>query len=235
MKTSKTILFIVITLVMLNNVEHLAVVHYSIAQRPFPVFEFDWLNKLHSLGVVIIFEVVVITFVREGKKEFSLFFTICIWVLSMIYYETPTLLATNHWKELTAASVYSTIFTISIYMCSEMLAQWYQEGNMVSILSAKINELRSQVKDLQANCTTWEAKAMKLQLELDQLKESSTDKDHKIQALTRLVDGYQKNQEKVKEALTCPHCKNFIAGNEAQLRSHKGHCPENPINKTIKA
>ncbi len=68
MKTSKKVLLFVITLVMLNNVEHMAVVHHELSRKLFPELLGDWVNKLHSFIVVIIFEIVLITFVRERKR-----------------------------------------------------------------------------------------------------------------------------------------------------------------------
>lgn len=232
MKISKTILFTVIALVMLNNVEHLAWVHYAIANKPFPTLQFDWLNKVHSLLVVVIFEIVVITFVRAGQKGFSLFFTFCIWILSMIYYKAPDLFILQHWEDLIAATVYSTIFTISIYMFSEMLAEWYQEQSMVKILSTRINELQAQVKELQSKCSTWEAAALQEQAKFEESHAELVEAHSQIQTLKSEIRRYQILEEKSLKALKCPHCNDFTADSEAQLRSHKGHCPHNPKLKT---
>lgn len=233
MKTSKTIIFIVITLVMLNNVEHLGMVHYDLARKLFPIIGAgDWLNKAHSIVVVIIFEIVVVTFAILGKKGFSLFFTFCIWIISMIYYDAPDLFMQQRWEDLIAATVYSSIFTISIYMFSEMLAEWYQDDSMVKILRARINELQSTVKDLQSKCSTWEASALDTEAKLKEAEGTIAVLSGKHAALQRELTTYQRAEEKAREALRCPHCRDFIADTEGQLRSHKGHCPENPNSST---
>ena len=231
MKTSKKVLLFVITLVMLNNVEHLAVVHHELSRKLFPELFGDWLNKLHSFIVVIIFEIVLITFVREGKKGYSIFFTFCIWILSMIYYHAPALFMNEQWTALTAAAVYSTIFTISIYMFSEMLAEWYQEESMVKILTNRINELLSDYKTLKDNYTTLESNTNQYRAECDQSRSTIIDLQSQVTSLTSRINHYRELEAKSKKALTCTHCKDFIAESEAQLRAHKGHCPQNPINQ----
>lgn len=213
---------------MLNNVEHLAWVHYEIANKPFPEIGEDWLNKLHSLLVVIIFEIVVITFVRSGQKGFSIFFTFCIWILSMIYYKAPDLFFQESWQNLTAATVYSTIFTISIYMFSEMLAEWYQDENKEKILCTRINELQAELKQSQANCTTFQSELDKWSAGYNELHKDMEELESENVKLRRQLTEYQKAEEAARESLRCPHCRDFIADTEGQLRSHKGHCPNNP-------
>jgi len=231
MKTSKKVLLFVITLVMLNNVEHLAVVHHELSRKLFPELLGDWVNKLHSFIVVIIFEIVLITFVREGKKGYSFFFTFCIWVLSMIYYHAPQLIAEGQWEKALAASVYSTIFSISIYMFSEMLAEWYQEENMVKILSTKLIEHQAEIKNLKVRGQDLEASAMQWQAQCEQAQSAVDQLKAQISTLQSQIHKYSEAESKAKKSLTCPHCKDFIAESEAQLRSHKGHCPQNPKSK----
>jgi len=219
MKIPKNILLLVIALVMLNNVEHLALVHYTIAQRPFPILAFDWVNKAHSTLVVIIFEIVIITFVLAGKKGFSIFFTWCLFILSMIYYDAPGLMISARHQDLVAATVYSTIYSISIYMFSEMLAQWYHEQRMDQFAQKKIDGLRADLSEaregLKQSATTI-TKLEASQIELQQLR---------VQ-----LKQYEKEKQVARERLTCPFCHTFQAETEGQLRSHKGHCPDNPKN-----
>ncbi|MEO9474162.1 MAG: hypothetical protein ABJG41_01465 [Cyclobacteriaceae bacterium] len=231
MKTSKKLLLFVIGLVMLNNVEHLAWVHYDLANKVFPELPFDWLNKLHSFIVVIIFEVVLVTFVREGKRGYSIFFTICIWVLSLIYYDASELIASSQWQNATAAAVYSTIFTISIFMFSEMLAELYQGENMVQILSTKIQQLQAELKESAHNLNERHAELAEVQAKFQESQSQLLKSQAEATSLASQVTKYQKAEESRKQDLTCEHCKTFVAESEANLRSHKGHCPDNPKNK----
>ncbi len=227
MKTSKKIITFVIALVMLNNVEHLGHVHYTLSVKLLPELIGDWLNKLHSVVVVIIFEVVVITFAREGKKGYSLFFTFCIWILNMIYYKAPELLINGDYEQLTAATVYSTIFTISIYMFSEMLAEYYQEQNVVKILESKLVELRSELKQSQSELKDCHAELVEAQTVQANLSECRAELVEAQNALKQ----YQEAESKAKKDLTCPYCKSYQAESQGSLTAHKGHCPDNPKNQ----
>ncbi|MEQ8548716.1 MAG: hypothetical protein RIC03_12440 [Cyclobacteriaceae bacterium] len=220
MKTSKSIITAVIVLVMVNNVEHLAWVHYELAMKLFPIVPGDWLNKLHSVAVVVIFEIVVITFAREGKQGYSQFFAFCIWILSMIYYDTPGLFMAGNWQLLIAAAVYSTIFTISIYMFSEMLAERQNETRMEAILADKNLRLQAESNELKEH-------NIKAQDEINELKANCNELPELRKSLALL----QREKEEMLSRLKCPYCKHYKAESEAQLRAHKGHCSHNPVNK----
>lgn len=229
MKVQKTVLFIVIGLVMLNNVEHLAWVHYTIANKLLPVVgEFDWLNKVHSIVVVVIFEVVVITFAVQGQKSFSLFFTFCIWIISMIYYDTAGLIEASHWQEAISATVYSTIFTISIYMFSEMLAEWYQDERMVDVLTKRINDLNDEINKWKIKCNAFEASYNDLNAQNIDYQEDLTQANAELKSLTSRLKNFEDAEARAKSELLCPFCKEYQADSPAQLRSHKGHCPDKP-------
>ena len=228
MKTPKTLLFFVIVLVMINNVEHLAVVHYDLARK---FFASDWMNIAHSVIVVIIFEVVVITFVMEGKKGFSLFFTGCIWLLSMIYYESYQLILQGKGIEFTAAVIYSTIFSISIYMFSEMLAQWYQEERTIDQFRSKLNETKATLQQAESERTNLDHALDESRMQNKELTTKNEQLKTQNAELSSYLAKYQKAEEAKKKALTCPYCKTYIAESESQLRSHKGHCSHNPKNR----
>jgi len=235
MKIHKGILIFVITLCMLNNVEHLAAVHYDLAKKFFTI---NWMNVAHSVIVVIIFEVVVITFVILGKKGFSKFFTFCIWILSMIYYDADQLIMDEKWIDLVAATVYSTIFTFSIYMFSDMLAEYYQENRLADILKKKIEEFKAQLKEKEEDLSkallgiNHQKQALQYhQNEIQNLKATIESLHTENAANLKTLEKYQQADKKRQSTLTCPYCKTYVAESDAQLRSHKGHCPDNPKNK----
>lgn len=109
---------------MVNNIEHLAYVHYTIARH---WFLFPWMNEGHSVLVVIIVELSIIELVRRGKIGFAGFFTLCLFILSLIYYPLSEYAEKRMWGSLIAAIVFSIMFTVSILYFAVLAAERKQE------------------------------------------------------------------------------------------------------------
>lgn len=216
---------------MINNVEHLSYVHYQLAHHVLPVISFDWLNKAHSIAVVLIFEIVIITFVMEGHKGFAGFFSFCIFILSQVYYEVPDLLAKGKYIEALAATTYSVIFTISPYMFSELLASHHEKQNEVMQQIETNHQLRQQLNQTKATLNQKESEAIKLQSTIEVLQSNYTNFQQQVITLTKTNSTLEKQIQAAKEKLKCPYCSDYTATTDGQLRAHKGHCPQNPINQ----
>ncbi|NJM13998.1 MAG: hypothetical protein HC896_00190 [Bacteroidales bacterium] len=75
---TKNIIYLVIALVMLNNVEHLAYVHQMIARKIFGTVGLNW---WHSIGSVLVVELAIMVFVIRGQDVFAgmfTFYAVCI-------------------------------------------------------------------------------------------------------------------------------------------------------------
>jgi hypothetical protein len=116
--------YLVIILVMINNIEHLAYVHFGLARH---WFRYEWMNQLHSIIVVVIIELSIIELVRRGKIGFAGFYTLCLFVLSLIYYPLSEYVNRAAWGSLIAAIVFSIMFTISIWYFSVLAAEKKEE------------------------------------------------------------------------------------------------------------
>lgn len=227
MRIKKPILIAVIVLVMINNVEHLAFVHYTLAQHVFPVLGFDWMNKLHSVIVVVIFEIVVITFVIKGEHTFAGLFTCCIFILSLVYYDVPELITKGQYIDVLSATTYSLIFTISIYMFSRMLADEFKVDERIINLETLVNDLRSNLQQSVSKCDETTAMLNDTKTELDHTQNELKEKLSELHHITKTANQLRSDADKVLEKLKCPYC-GVQNESEGQLRAHKGHCQHNP-------
>ena len=215
---------------MINNVEHLAYVHYHLAQKVFPTLDFDWLNKAHSVLVVLIFEIVVITLVMEGKHAFAGLFTCCIFILSEIYYDVPELVISERFIDVIAASTYSLIFTISIYMFSRLLADKYADDDARKSLIDTIYGLRTELAASQSQVKQHESGLNAVKSALNDIKSQLIQRESELKEAIRSRDQMERTVNLARERLKCPYCSRQN-DNEAQLRAHKGHCESNPRNR----
>ena len=147
-------ILLVILLVMVNNVEHCAFVHYQVARR---VFDMVWMNKAHSVAVVIIIELSIVVFVVKGDHKAALFFTMMLFVLSMLYYDFRTFWINAEYEKILAAVTYSTMFTASIYIFSRMYAAKRMTNAEHAQLQLELKRLRAyknkRIKELTCgNC-----------------------------------------------------------------------------------
>jgi hypothetical protein len=202
MKLSKAFTYIVIALVMVNNIEHLAYVHYSIARR---WFQFDWMNQAHSVIVVVIVELAIIELVRRGKSGFAGFFTLCLFILSLIYYPLSSYLVSAAWGNLIAAVVFSIMFTISIWYFSLLAAEENEENNENESYRKKYQELAKTVNEWQRKLALFNT----METELAELR--------KFKAVSEL-------------SCICPNCEKVFPSENAK-RGHMATCNKSIINQ----
>jgi hypothetical protein len=192
---SGTFTYIVIILVMINNIEHLAWVHYNIARH---WFQYDWMNHLHSVIVVVIIELSIIELVRRGKIGFAGFYTLCLFILCLIYYPLADYKDKAAWGNLIAAIIFSLMFTISI---------WY-----FSILAAEKNEEKEDAGNyLEKYSTT---------------KRLLTEAERKLilfDSLGKEVEDLRKFKARMQSNCICPNCGKEFASEYAK-RGHMANC-----------
>lgn len=234
--TAENVILFVIALAMLNNVEHLAYVHHSIARLSFP---YAWMNKAHSIVVVLILEVIIITLAHYGQRKFAGFYTLMLFCLQLIYYPLTDYLAAGEFGKFFAAVIYSSMFTISIYYFSIMAAKRQE-------LAARRDEFRAKYLDEKNKCDQIARECLELASELEQTKIKVNEKDDKILlAASKISDFKNQLQQTEKElqelrlfreqtlsACTCPKCGQGFES-EASKRSHMGKCKGNvkPMDK----
>lgn len=139
------VVLIVITLVMANNVEHLAFVHYSIARHSLGT---HLLNTLHSVLVVLIVELSIIVMVFKGQHVYAGMYTLFLFILSLIYYPLDTFWNNRQYGFFIASIIYSLMFTLSIWYFSRMAAKRQEENSELERIKAKECELIRNVHEL---------------------------------------------------------------------------------------
>ncbi|BDD04427.1 hypothetical protein [Aureibacter tunicatorum] len=223
----KHYLLIIIGLVMINNIEHLAYVHHDISRKLFGIEG----SMIHSVIVVVIIELAIMAFVANGKKWFALLFTVLLFVLSMLYYDVRTFMILGNWEQLTASVVYSTLFTVSIYMFSEMYASKIETSRNVS--ETFRDGLEQDIRDLQAKLEETEAEKQEKDEEMDEQQKRFADTLSELEIVRQGIEAqYNKEKEeadKWREATTCGECgerfkspfaKNAHKCKDAKLQDH---------------
>jgi predicted Zn-ribbon and HTH transcriptional regulator len=234
--TSENVILFVIALAMLNNVEHLAYVHHSIARLSFP---YEWMNKVHSVIVVLILEVIIITLAHYGQRTFAGFYTFLLLCLQLIYYPLADYIADGEWGKFFAAVIYSTMFTVSIYYFSIMAAKRQE-------LAARRDEFRTKYFEAKKELEESERSTQQIKIKLHETEEAyhvknefCTEMSEDKKALASELHQVQKELQELRlfrqqtlSACTCPKCGTGFES-EASKRSHMGKCKGNvkPLEK----
>jgi len=243
-KLTKMDLFtlLVIVMVMINNIEHISFVHYSFAQHVFPQLPYDWLNKLHSAIVVVIIELSIIVFVIKGKKIWAGLFTFSIFILSIVYYDVIDGYELMTTQEKVSTILLSLIYTISIYIFSDMFSENINKDSLISELDRTISEKEQtisekdqELKTIRNSKTDLERTKSKLGLDIMNREADMSDKKQELSEIENRMSElklqrseFEKEQSKVREELTCPYCKKYKATTINQLNAHKGSCDKKP-------
>ena len=191
---SGTFTYLVIVLVMTNNIEHLAFVHYNIARH---WFSYDWMNHLHSVVVVVIIELSIIELVRRGKISFAGFYTFCLFILSLIYYPLYDYVLQAAWGNLIAAIVFSFMFTISIYYFAILAAEKKDVNNESDIKKRHVDTTK-MLLEAENKLILFDA----MKTELEEL---------------RIFKAFELSKR------ICPHC-NETFPSENSKRGHMANC-----------
>jgi hypothetical protein len=214
--TYERIILYVIALAMLNNVEHLAYVHHSIARGS---FHLEWANKAHSIVVVLILEVIIVTLAHYGQRAFAGFYTLMLFCLQLIYYPLSDYLHNGETGKFMAAIIYSAMFTISIYYFSIMAAK--QNGPSAN-KKQFAGELEQVNKHLQQSENFQEKKAK----ELEQTKRELEQTQNSLQEIKSDLQELRAFKELYVTVCTCPKC-GQVFPSESSKRSHMGKCKGN--------
>ncbi|MDR6240954.1 hypothetical protein [Aureibacter tunicatorum] len=237
----KHYLLIIIGLVMINNIEHLAYVHHDISRK---LFGHEG-SMIHSIIVVVIIELSIMAFVINGKKTFALFFTIALFVLSMLYYDLRAFIAHGNWEQLISSTVYSTLFTIAIYMFSDMYNEKAnddspngdsEQNNLIQVQrdlnesELQLNEHKERNEELETMLEESGKSLKVLTLNSGISQKALSLAQSELDALHLEIKDLQKISNAWMELCTCKHCGKLFDNPNAN-RVHQGRCAKNP--KTI--
>jgi hypothetical protein len=218
--TKNNVVYLILALTMLNNLEHVAWVHHNIARGS---FHNALLDKSHSIIVVLIIELGIVYLVHKGEHVFAGVFTFLLFLLQLIYYPLYEFVKTGQWENFIASIIFSLLFTISIYYFSIIAAKRKQNASMLEQFRAKNKELYDkvhhyiqQLKALKTVVDQSKAKMEQKDSELQQLRKDLLEKAKKLQEL-------EKYQQQMKLACTCEKC-GKVFDSEASKRSHAGRC-----------
>jgi len=150
---------------MLNNVEHFAFVHNSISHTVFG--EISW---IHSVVVVLIIEGMIILFAVNGKEEYVYIFTLCLFVLQLIYYPLDSYWNDAEYGKLIAAVIFSFLFTFSIYYYAKLIADEIKDTLEVSNLTTQLSETRVSLANKLIEFNDFISKALVKDKKLDDLQ-----------------------------------------------------------------
>lgn len=200
-------LLIVIILVMTNNLEHLAYVHYNVSHQLLGGIG----SIIHSIVSVFVIELSIIAFVRNGMKKFALLFTIFLFVLSMLYYPVRNYAIQGQWEELLAALVYSLLYTISIYMFSEL---YYSKIKAISEDKTQ-STILGYTEEIEELKNTLRIANMDISIARNEVKEQK--------------ESWEEKAKQWDEACRCEYCGEMQESPDKK-RIHKGRCSSNPSN-----
>lgn len=223
---------IVIGLVMFNNIEHISSVHYLYAQKVFPIINnFDILNKLHSILVVVIIELSIIVFALKGNKLWTLLFTFCIFILSLIYYNVLDQFHFMNFQEIISKIILSLIFTVSIYIFSEMFAKSEKDkadlsstGAEITNRKAYLKQLSKELDDTREQTIIEKAYYKKYKAEFELLKAEQVDWESLKIEFEKKKAELENEKAELEQELTCDICNDFIGKSLKSLNAHKGIC-----------
>lgn len=235
--TAENGITLVIALVMLNNIEHLAWVHYDIARR---VFAADWMNWLHSVLVVVIIEIAIIVLVRKGMDVFAGVYTFMLLILTLLYYPLGEYWNNGELARLLAAIIYSLMFTLSIWYFARMAAMKKRTAEKEGEFQLKYYELAKEreqyarkIQQLTAEMEQHKKERLHVEAKLQQFTANPHVPAVKLQEVERELVQLRAEKKMAAAARTCEKCGTEFPS-EASKRSHIGRCTGN-INQTKQA
>jgi predicted Zn-ribbon and HTH transcriptional regulator len=232
--TSENVITLVIILVMLNNVEHLAWVHYDIARHVFPTI---LMNKAHSIIVVVIIELAIIVLVRRGMDAFAGVYTVMLLALSLLYYPMSEYWKTGEYARFIAAIIYSLMFTLSIWYFARMAAEkklnaakeegykqkWYAANKQLEQNGSKLQKLEAELQQIRADREKIAVMLQQKQAKLQQIEAAETIPVATYQELQQKLQQLEAFRRHAIELRTCEKC-GQVFPSEASKRSHVGRC-----------
>jgi hypothetical protein len=207
----------IIALVMLNNVEHLAYVHYSIEQLS------PLASHWHSVAVVLIVELSIMFFVRKGHDAFALVFTLLLLAIQLIYYPLSDYWQQAQYGKFMAAVIFSSMFTLSIYYFSRIAAHRQQFDAELHQWRAKYFEAEKQRSNAASDCRNKTHELHELATKLNQATAKLQLTENELQKLKAERQQFEKIQQQIEISCTCKKCGSTFA-TEASRRSHEGRC-----------
>lgn len=225
--TPKTRALLVIILVMVNNVEHLAHVHFGIARHNLGFSMQAY--AIHSIIVVLIVELAIIEFVRRGKHIYAAVYTALLFVLQMVYYPIQTWLQNGDYDKVLAAVIYCILFTLSIYHFAKLFAEKEQPAEVTEALNkfheaSKANDkLAANVLQLKTELQQSDARLQQRENELQQATATLLQRDTELQQFAATIHQQQIQLQQFAVDCTCPKCARVFSSPAAR-RSHVGRC-----------
>jgi hypothetical protein len=211
----------IIALVMLNNVEHLAYVHYSIEQLS------PLASHWHSVAVVLIVELSIMFFVRKGHDAFALVFTLLLLAIQLIYYPLNQYWDGGEYGKFMAAIIFSSMFTLSIYYFSRIAANRQQADATLHEFRAKYFEAEKQRSNAASECRNTASELQATKETLQQTLQILSTHKAELHELKKEQQQFEKVRQAIAESCTCKKCGSTFA-TEASRRSHEGRCKPTP-------
>ena len=205
--TINNFVLLVIVLVMANNIEHLSWVHQLIARHWFG----SGVSIAHSIIVVVIIELGIIVLIKKGEIGYALMFSVCIFILSLIYYPIGDYYTTHDWSKAIAAVVYSYMYSFSIFH--------------FSVIQAKANEASEATDKTHTE----------LQIKTRQVKELTEAQQSNVTDLAKIrvqLQSFETLQNQINKERTCPKCGKLCESANSR-RSHQGRCKGKIISNII--
>lgn len=225
--TAENGITLVIALVMLNNIEHLAWVHYDIARH---VFSADWMNWTHSVMVVVIIEIAIIVLVRKGMDVFAGVYTFMLLILTLLYYPLGEYWVNGEFARLLAAVIYSLMFTLSIWYFARMAAMKNRSAEKESEYKMKFYELSKEreqyarkIQQLTAEMEQHKKERLQSEAKLQQFTATPHVPAVRLQEVERELVQLRAEKKMAAAARTCEKCGAEFPS-EASKRSHIGRC-----------
>lgn len=218
--TAKNAVYLIIALVMLNNVEHLAFVHQMIARKLFGTAELNW---WHSVASVCVVELAIMVFVVRGEDAFAAMFAFMLFALSLIYYPICEYWNNGEYGKLLASILYSGMFTISIYYFSRMAANRQQADAELEQYKTKYFEAERMRHETIEKLSTAAKNYSSAQAKLQQVEAELQQKTKELHQLNAELLQLKKMELEVAAACTCKKCGSKFQ-KEASRRSHEGRC-----------
>ncbi|BDD08565.1 hypothetical protein FUAX_09970 [Fulvitalea axinellae] len=211
---SKNFLLFVIVLVMFNNIEHCAYVHQEISRKLFGSVGLNW---AHSVTVVIIIELSIIAFVYAGERIFSILFTAALFSLNILYYDIRGFWEAGQYENILAALIYSCLFTISIYMFSELLSKQAKKRPEEALKAVATGPQRETQQERNVSATALQREPQRRRN--DVATPTQREKDH-VATLPQRPDNTPKPEEP--DGFFCECGRSFAK--QQSLSAHKKHC-----------
>lgn len=212
--TPKTRALLVIILVMVNNVEHLAHVHFSIARHNLGFSMQAY--AIHSIIVVLIVELAIIEFVRRGKHIYAAVYTALLFVLQMVYYPIQTWLQNGDYDKVLAAVLYCLLFTLSIYHFAKLFAEkeqpaeviearnkWHEASKANDKLAAKLQQRENELQQC-------DAKLQQRENELQQVAATLLQRDTELQQFAATVQQQKYNCSNLQPIAPAPNAPAYL-------------------------